>query len=373
MKFKLEKKQISDILKLSNTIISDESLNPILSSILIKTDNINNNIYFIYASQSRMVKQTITNVEINEDFIVCIKNKIFNGIVSKLSNSEITFEKIDNVLRIKTDNFESNINIIDYLLYPEFDFNEYKSFSNNTILNVNLIHDIYKKTFGTTAINTTTLSTLAGINFDGTDLNTTSFISTDSFRVSLFQIPNTNNNNFNFIIDPEELKIIIDNSKLDEQIEIFYKEQTIFFKWSNTIFKTKLLIGSYPNIYPHFLNKPKSEIKINAKDLLNMLERGSSLVQNEKTPNAKVLVNFEKIEISYNSLDFGSSYETIKPQEFTGEEFSFQINIKFFISMLKIYDQKDEIILGFYQPNNPITIQKSNDDSLRQLILPLRA
>ncbi len=70
------------------------------------------------------------------------------------------------------------------------------------------------------------------------------------------------------------------------------------------------LAGNYPNIYNHFEKELDSKFTVKAKNLLNILESGASLVQNEKVPTAKITVDESKIEIRYQSLDFGSSYES---------------------------------------------------------------
>lgn len=374
MKFKLNRNQLNDILKLSSSVINENALNPILTCILVQASATNNNLHFIFSNERISFKKTIDNVFVDDDFSFCVKSKIFNGILNKLDNQEICFERIDSTLRITTNQFESNINLTDVMLYPEIVFDEYKIADCILKLDNKKLAYIYKTTSSTTAtpLDNNNNLILCGIHFE-TKENNIAIISTDSFRASYLLIPKTNDATFEFVIEPSSIKYVIDNSNSNDEIEIYYKHQNIYFKWGQTISLAKLsLVGNYPNIYNHFDKQLDSVVKIKNQNLSSILEHGSTLVQSEKIPSAKILIDHDKVEIRYQSIDFGSSYETTNWEFFNNINFDFMINIKLLSSILKIYDPQDILTINF-SPNKPIIIQKDDNSNLKHLILPLRA
>ena len=372
MKFEIEKKQLNDILKLSSSVINEQAVNPILTCILVQTDLANNQIFFTFANETVAFKHAITNVNIDEDFSFCVKAKIFNGMLSKVNATTISFEKIDSTLRIMAGTFESRINLTDMMLYPEFNFSEYSLFKKIMELTPAVLSRIYNVIAPTiVSLGESGNIVLSGMHFQTKD-NDIAIVSTDSFRASYLLIPNDTKEQFDFIIEPQSLKYIMDNAAKASKIEVYLMGQKMFFKWDNTISLVKLSIaGGYPNIYNHFTKQLSAHFSIKNRNLLNMLETGASLVQGDKVPTANVSVDKDKVEINYKSLDFGSSYESTNWESFNGVDIAFQVNIKLLISILKIYDM-DDVLDIWFSNREPIVIFKKDSTDLKHLILPLR-
>ncbi len=373
MKFEIEKKQLTDILKLSSSVISEQALNPILTCILVQTNSSNNQIFFTFANETVAFKHTLENINIDEDFSFCVKAKIFNGILSKVNADQIMFEKIDSTLRITAGTFESRINLTDMMLYPDFNFMEYGLAKKIMVLTPAQLANIYS----VIAPTTTPMGdnggnmVLSGIHFQ-TKEDDIAIVSTDSFRASYLLVPNDLKEQFDFIIEPQSMKYVIDNAAKASTIEVYLMGQKMYFKWENTISLVKLtLTGGYPNIYGHFTKQLDAHFSIKNRNFLSMLETGASLVQGDKVPVAKVSVDQQKVEINYQSLDFGSSYESTSWESFNGVNINFQVNIKLLISILKIYEM-DDILDIWFSPNQPIVIFKKDSTDLKHLILPLR-
>lgn len=376
MKFRLEKKQIQDIIKSSSAIVNEASLNPILACILVQVDANNNKINFTYANERIAFFQSIDNISADEDFAFCVRAKIFVGVLSKLNVKQVVFEKIDSTLRISNEeSFDCNINLSEAMQYPEFRFEEYKIANKIMDLKPTQLAAIYNETNVTVASNIEMSSPsiiLGGIHFETRD-NNIAILSTDSFRASYLLLPNTLNQKFEFIIEPSSLKNVIDNAIKAENIEVFLSHEKLFFKWDNTIVLVRLsLAGNYPNIYNHFEKELNSKFTVKAKNLLNILESGASLVQNEKVPTAKITVDQNKIEIRYQSLDFGSSYESTKWETFNGVNLNCLVNTKLLIPILRVYDAEDTLEIKFSE-NSPMIISQKDNTDLKHLVLPLRS
>ena len=373
MKFKIEKAKINDLLKQINSVTQDNAINALYSLLLVKTDSSNNAVNFIFTNEKISIKKTITNILIDDDFSFCIKAKIFSGIISKLNAQDINFEKIDQTLNISTINFESNINLVETLIYPEIPFNEYQVSKKVMTINLSMLQDIYNYTSSTvhSSQDSSMPMIIQGIHFETRDDQKIHILSTDSFRASYYTLPNIDNESFKFVLEPVIIKQIIDCAPTTN-IEVFARHDKIFFIWENCILLGKLnLDGNYPMIYPHFSKTNDTILTINNKNLLDMLEHGLTLVQSEKVPIAKISIDDNKIEIRYQSIDFGSSYESSKWETFNGNNIIFSINTKYLISILKIYQPNDILELSLSQ-NSPIIIKKIDIDNLKHLVLPLR-
>ena len=122
MKIKASKNAILSVLKFNNSIIDNTVSSPYIQGILIEA--IDNKIYLTSTNSFISAKTIIDKgIQIIEEGKLLVKSKIFFNIISKLKNEEIIIEKVDNsVLKIKTESFDSNINIMDEQQYPNINF-----------------------------------------------------------------------------------------------------------------------------------------------------------------------------------------------------------------------------------------------------------
>lgn len=82
-------------------------------------------------------------------------------------------------------------------------------------------------------------------------------------------------------------------------------------------------------------------------------------------------IESERVEISSNTPEVGKVVEEIKSQSIEGEELKISFSAKYMMDALKALEGT-EIKISFTGAMRPFIIQPINDESILQLILPVR-
>lgn len=200
-------------------------------------------------------------------------------------------------------------------------------------------------------------------------------IATDSHRLALRKamIDTENQNSYNVVIPGKSLselsKILDDTSDL---VEIVITENQVLFKAKNILFFSRLLEGNYPDTSRLIPSESKTNLTINSKDFLQAIDR-ASLLAKEARNNVVKFSTFTNsmVEISSNSPEIGKVSEEIQAVEISGEELKISFSAKYVMDALKALEGT-EIKVTFTGAMRPFVIKTTNDDSMLQLILPVR-
>jgi DNA polymerase-3 subunit beta len=215
---------------------------------------------------------------------------------------------------------------------------------------------------------------LTGVNWklDNDDLVC---IATDSHRLALrkAKINTENQSSYNVVIPGKSLselsKILDDTSDL---VEIVITENQVLFKAENLLFFSRLLDGNYPDTSRLIPSESKTNLTINSKEFLQAIDR-ASLLAKEARNNVVKLTTLSQgmIEISSNSPEIGKVSEEIQTSEIQGEELKISFSAKYVMDALKALEGT-EINVDFTGAMRPFLIRTTHDDSMLQLILPVR-
>ncbi len=373
MKFTINKTHLIKVLEMANTIINENNINIALTNVLIEADFNNNSLICTFTNESISVRSIINEkLKIEKNGKVLIKVKILKGIISKLQNGDITLEKVDNNLRITNETFDAHINCLDDSMFIKLDFEWDTNLNfkmNNTVLS-----EIQKKLSHCLLSKMEKQAILNGVYFDNVnEPGIINLVATDSYKVALLKKP-FNAPSFKVVVDHDFIIFINQFAETNEEIEFALTDTKIMARWKNNIVSSKLIIGTYPNIYNVFNvdEGETSEFLMNAKDFYNIIEHGMFLVNSEKTPSMRVLVKNENLEVSFKSLEIGSSYEKIEIKNFKGKDIDFIVNAKFMSSILKAFEDHN-IRTYFSAPNKPIIFADVIEKDFLQLVLPMRS
>jgi DNA polymerase-3 subunit beta len=121
MKINIEKQELLKQLKTSVGLLDSLNSNPIMDCLLIEAND--KQLIIISSNNFSSLKNTTTNLTISTPGKVLVKGKIIYSIISKLKEKHINLEVVDNsILRISTESFSSDINILDSFTYPSINF-----------------------------------------------------------------------------------------------------------------------------------------------------------------------------------------------------------------------------------------------------------
>ena len=368
MKFIVKKEILMESLNNTARAISTKNLIPILTG--IKFELTKNGLY-LYASDTDISIRTFISKEkltdIKEEGSIVIVGKYIVEIVRKMPNTDITMEVIDGYkLIISTDNTEFNLNGINPNEFPNLDLDETRE---PIIINNNVFKEIINQTVFATSQNESR-PLLTGINFI-IDNNKLEVLATDSYRLArkLVFIDKEIDNKVNIVIPGKNL---IELSKmLDDKgfIEMHLFSNKVLFKYDNMVFLTRLLSGTYPttsNIIPKDFN---IELECNFNDLFNMIDRASLLTSDREKNTIKLSLDKNELMISSNSPEIGRVEE--KVEVVSDKKIDISFSSKFMLDAIKSFN-KEKIIICMNTESSPIVIKSSEDDSLIQLVLPIK-
>ena len=249
MKIKIEKKSLVNLVKMCNSIIDNLTSSPIIQGIYISAKN--NKLSFTSTNSIISIRsETLKDDEcqIIEEGSILVKSKTFFSIIQKLKNESILLEKIDNsILKIKTETFDSNINLLDDEQYPIISFT-YEGWE-EIQLSPTIFKNIQTKIIHSVSQNKEKISVLNGVSISVKDKNM-EIVGSDSYRLS-YLLFKCSNSNFNVIIDSYILTILADVIDHSNNINLYISENNIIIKFKNYTFSTKVIEGWLSKYFKH--------------------------------------------------------------------------------------------------------------------------
>ena len=104
-------------------------------------------------------------------------------------------------------------------------------------------------------------------------------------------------------------------------------------------------------------------------NLYNMIDRASLLTSDREKNTIKLSLKGNELMISSNSPEIGKVEEKINVENDKNIEISF--SSKFMLDAIKSFN-KEKIVLCMNNDSSPIVIKSNEDDSLVQLVLPIK-
>ncbi|QGQ43886.1 DNA polymerase III subunit beta [Metabacillus sediminilitoris] len=310
-------------------------------------------------------------VEIQQTGSIVLQARFFSEIVKKLPMDIVEIEVGNHQSTvIRSGKAEFNLIGLDAEEYPHL-----PQIEENNVFKIPT--DLLKAMIRQTVFAVSTSETrpiLTGVNWklDNDDLVC---IATDSHRLALrkAKINTEIQSSYNVVIPGKSLselsKILDDTSDL---VEIVITENQVLFKAENLLFFSRLLDGNYPDTSRLIPSESKTNLTINSKEFLQAIDR-ASLLAKEARNNVVKLTTLSQgmIEISSNSPEIGKVSEEIQTSEIQGEELKISFSAKYVMDALKALEGT-EINVDFTGAMRPFLIRTTHDDSMLQLILPVR-
>ena len=310
-------------------------------------------------------------VEIKQTGAIVLQAKFFSEIVKKLPTDHVEIE-VQNHLQTIIRSGTSEFNLIG------LDADEYPHLPKIEAENVFRIPtDLLKAMIRQTVFAVSTSETrpiLTGVNWN-VENDQLICIATDSHRLALrkAKIEINTDASYNVVIPGKSLielnKILADNS---ESIDIVITENQVLFKATHLLFFSRLLEGNYPDTSRLIPNESKTDIVLQSKEFLHAIDRASLLAREGRNNVVKFsAIEDGSIEISSNTPEVGKVVEEVKSQSISGEELKISFSAKYMMDALKALEGT-EIKISFTGAMRPFIIQPMNDETILQLILPVR-
>lgn len=376
MKFEIKRDELLDGLNDVMKAISQKVAIPILTGIKIE---VNEKGMTMTGSDSDITICTFIPAECDGEQLIkvieagniVLQARVFSEIVRKLPTNEVKIEIKDGfqtLIRSGKSEFKLiGSNPDDYPVLP--DVKDEHSFS----LPADLMKSIIRETvFAVSQQETRPI--LTGVQWVAEN-GKLSCVATDSHRLArrLTSPEEMPTDPLSIVIPGKSLqelnKILPDNN---DPIEILITEQQILFKTANVLFYSRLLEGNYPDTSRLIPTENKTSVTVNGRSLLQAIDRASLLAREERNNIVRFSTDEGKvIEISSNSPEVGNVEEMVEAINVTGDDLKISFSAKYMMDALRAIDGQD-VEIQFTGAMRPFILKSVNDDSILQLILPVR-
>ncbi|MED0666755.1 DNA polymerase III subunit beta [Bacillus badius] len=376
MKFSIQKdrfaQSVQDVLK----AISSRTTIPILTG--IKIDATEEGIKLTGSDSDISIESFIPQeeegkalVDIQQTGSIVLNARFFNEIVKKLPSEKAEIEVISSFQTvIRSGQAEFSLNGLDPDEYPHLpQIEEGEVFK----LPTDLLKALIRQTvFAVSASETRPI--LTGVNWK-IEEGQLVCIATDSHRLAWRKaaVETDFNAEYNVVIPGKslnELSKILDDSQ--EPVEIVITDNQVLFRAKHLLFYSRLLEGNYPDTSRLIPTDSKTKLELNTKEFLQAIDRASLLAREGRNNVVKLsMIDENLIEISSNSPEIGKVTEQVRSREIEGEEIKISFSAKYMMDALKVLEGT-EINIQFTGAMRPFVIRPENDDSILQLILPVR-
>ncbi len=310
-------------------------------------------------------------VEIKQPGSIVLQARFFSEIVKKLPTDSVEIEVHNNLQTIiRSGKSKFNLNGLDAEEYPHL-----PQISEEHVFKIPT--DLLKGLIRQTVFSVSTSETrpiLTGVNWK-VENNELICIATDSHRLALrkAKLEAENTGSYNVVIPGKsltELSKILDDSS--ESVDIVITENQVLFKAKHLLFFSRLLEGNYPDTGRLIPTESKTDVVVNTKEFLHAIDRASLLAREGRNNVVKFsTIEGGAIEVSSNTPEIGTVVEEIQSQSIDGEDLKISFSAKYMMDALKALEGT-EIQISFTGAMRPFVIRPLHDDSILQLILPVR-
>lgn len=369
MYFKVSKPVFYNALSTVSRAISSFSPLPAFSGIKIeaKLDQL-----ILTGSDSDISIQTTIHcdseetLQINDTGSIVIESKYILEIVRKIDSDELELEIIDGTqTKISGKTAEFKINGMNSLDYPMIDFVRP---TNNFTINSDVLKEIISQTSFATSTSETRPA-LTGVNFfcEGKVMRC---VGTDSYRLAKKVVLIEKDLNFNITVPSRNLNEVSKTLDSDEEIIVAISDKKAQFILTNTVIQTRLIDGVFPDISRLIPLAFDYELEIDTADILGAIDR-ASFIKSDGVSVIKLSLDEKGCVLSSRSQEVGSSTENLNNAVFKGEHLDISFNGRYVFEALKAIRQ-GKIRFNFCGEMKPFVIQPIEDDSILQLVLPVR-
>lgn len=364
MKITCSKSDLLASLNIVSKAVSTKTTMPILECILIDvySDRIK-----LTANDLELGIETSLKGNIVEMGRIAIEAKIFNDIVRKLPDSEITIETTPDyktIIRCEKARFVlSSKSGEEFTELPEIEKEKKITISQFTL------KEVIRQTIFSISDNENN-KLMTGELFEVKDGKLT-VVSLDGHRISLRNIKlKDGGDNISVVVPGKTLSDLskIINGGVDDMVNIYFAENHILFEFDDTIVVSRLFEGEYYKIVSMLSMDHKIKVEVNNREFLDCIDRASLLIkESDKKP---IIVSIKDDNNMYLKVDtfMGSMNEEIEIDK-EGEEIIIGFNPKFIMDVLRVID--DEKINIYMRDAKSPCIIRDVEENYIYVVLPV--
>ena len=295
-----------------------------------------------------------------------INAKLITDIAREMEEKEITLDVLDTtVATINDKRSEYQLNCVRVEEYPDLDL---EAEGTNLVLTT-ADFDLLVDQTAFAASSKDQRPVLTAINLEAFDGLLTA-TATDSARMAkkIMSIPN--DIGFNVSVPAKMMSEVARLIEGVSAVEIAVSDKKILFTFGRTVVATRLIAGDYPNTKNIVPRTTNYTLEVNSQELIKAITR-AKLLSLDRENVVDLTMSEDGVTISARASQIGSSNEKIEMYRFEGEMLKISFNSEFVVSAIRALGSED-VVFGFVGEMKPFIIRNPSDESVVQVVTPVR-
>lgn len=362
MKIKVAKDQILKGLQITQGIIGARSTLPILSNVLVETDE---DKLWLTATDLEVSVRCAIPAEIEKSGSTTLPAKTLFSIIRELSATDIAIEVDDK----NSASLTSGASFFKILGLPKEEFPPLPKFDSGFAYNLDqaVLRDMLIKTsYASSSDETRQFLNGVLLSFKNDKLTA---VATDGRRLALNEhdLECPKDQEADLIIPTKAVAELLHSLGSEGTVKIRAVKNQVSFEFGNLLLLSKLIEGNYPNFRQVIPSQAEHRIQIEREALFSAVKR-VALLTSDRSNSVKLTFAKNKVVISAQTPDIGEAYESI-PVKFTGAELNVAFNPEFIMDPLRRLTS-DEVYLEFNDELSPGVIKC--DTPFLYVLMPMR-
>ena len=371
MRFTIKREEFLKGLTTACRAVSSKVAMPVLEN--LKLELTDRGLFITGSNLDITIKTQVPYQRGNEEIIrnykegsVLLEAKFITDIVKKIDSDEITIDVIDSTIAtINNAYFESRLNCVKVEEYLDVDLEAVGTRLEMSASDFNTL--VAQTAFA--ASTKEQRPVLTALNLEARDGLLTA-TATDSARLARKTLSIPYDVEFSANVPA---KMMVEVSHLLEGVdtlEMAFSDRKVLFTIGTTIVATRLVAGDYPNtknIVPKITNY---SLEAKANDLIKAIER-ANILSIDRENVVDLTMSEDSVEVSAKSSQKGMAKEKLDLVRYVGQNLKVSFNSEYVIAAIKALGSSD-VTLAFVGEMKPFVIENASDDSIVQVVTPVR-
>ena len=371
MRFTINREEFLKALSSSGKAIASKVVFPALSNFKIELTEeglvvTGSNESITIQSSIPFEKNGVQLIRNYKEGAVLINAKILLEIARKTESEELTLEVIDSTIATIADNdSEYKLNCVRAEEYLDLDLEADGEHLVMTTADFALM--VEQTEFAASVKEQRPV--LTAINLEAADGQLIA-TATDSARMARKVLNIPEDIRFNANVPARVMREVRGLVEGEPSVDISVSDKKALFKFGRTIVAARLVAGDYPNtrnIVPRVTNYL---FEVNAAELLKAVDK-ANILSIDRENVVELSMSESEVLVSAKSSQVGSSVQKISTFRYEGEPLEVSFNSLFVSSAVKALGSED-IVFGFVGEMKPFVIKNSGDESVVQVVTPVR-
>lgn len=346
-------------------IISTSNTLPILSNLLIKTEN---GLLKISSTNLEIAITTQVRCKIEEEGQVTVVSKTFAELVNNLPNSNITLTAKDGSLNIDSGEYHTSVKTLpaeEFPLIPQIENGNVQSFDAQGFKTA-----LDQVVFAASSNQTQPEISGVLLSYSESGLKV---VATDRYRLAEKSISTAGKTiGVTELIIPQktilEITRIIGSQK--GQVELVNTETQISMSFNDTQLVSRLIDGQYPDYKQIIPTVFTTMVTVEKQPLASALKTTAVFSQSSNSVKFDFLSDKQQISLSSESSDLGKSQVGV-PAKIEGESKTIILNYHYILDCLQSIESSS-VIIKIIDDSSPSLIVPEKETDYTYLVMPIK-